>query len=178
MRMTLLPGIVLLAAPVLAQEPADATAKRPAVLTYERILAEFTAERAEFTAKRRELTQTEEYKKLRADRDAEGLNELMATIGSPDTTKYTARFMAGAARYAHSEDAVPFLSWVFTNSPDKETVELVVQEAVVVEEVVLMIKAVLPQLVMEEMDLQAEPVVESTKEEVELEEMEEMVLVV
>ncbi|MAG55472.1 MAG: hypothetical protein CMJ83_04195 [Planctomycetes bacterium] len=103
--------LLAIAIPVVAQ--GDVAAAKAA---FADLKAKLDAEQSAYRAELGKLRKNEEYVKLRksGDRQAAGAlyRELMKDIKRPDNGAYTEKFMACAKKFAGTDGAVPFLSWV------------------------------------------------------------------
>jgi hypothetical protein len=114
---------LLFAAALPAQQPQPASAKKPspAQAEYEKLTKDLERERAEFAKRMRELQQTDAYKKAVEERDREALTKLTSGIPKVDMAPLAKRAQQLAGKFAGGDEAVPFLTFVVLNSPDRES---------------------------------------------------------
>ena len=117
MRLCPTPVAVLLALGGLAAQdapPSSAKAESDA------LIAEVKAAAAANRAASQAVQKTEAYAAAAKARDAKAMRELMAGVPPVDYAGFTQRFQAAAEKYASTDDAVYFLTWIAHNARDAE----------------------------------------------------------
>ena len=105
----------------------DAAAIDAAKKAYDAIVADMKAADARYRAEIGAIQKTEEYKtalaRFREDRDQEALaalRQMTGKVARPDRAAYLERFQEGAEKFAGTDGAVPFLTWIATSSGNKD----------------------------------------------------------
>lgn len=97
--------VLLLAVPAVAQQETEA--KR----AYDALEKEYDAAMAAYSEKMKAIASTPEYQAASKERDFDKVRELRSKVTAPDRDAWAARFLAGAAPFAGTDGAVPFLTW-------------------------------------------------------------------
>jgi hypothetical protein len=117
---------LLLLAPVPAQEPAKEASS--AQSDFKKVDDEYKAATKAYQEASAKVRQTDDYKKAAKERDQETVRKLMESVPPVETAKFASRMLELAAKYAGTEDGVPFLTWIVTRAGnDKAAKEMVVQ---------------------------------------------------
>jgi len=116
---SLLPAMVLLPASLLFAQVEAKEAAKPKVSAakkqHQKLAGEYSTVQADYRKRMKKITDTDEYRKLRRERDRDGMRELTSKVKRPDVAGFVARFQEAAKQHAGKPGAVDFLYWVVMN---------------------------------------------------------------